>query len=57
MELNREQIIKALGICIASRPKCKECPYFIGDIRCKHSKLLKDALSLINELREEKERL
>jgi hypothetical protein len=51
--MEREQIIKALGMCTASRPKCKECPYFIGDIRCKHSKLLKDALALINEMTEE----
>ena len=57
MEHNQEQITKALGMCIAPRPKCKECPYFIGDVRCKHSKLLKDALTLIKELTEENERL
>ena len=59
-----EDVMKALELCIASRPKCKDCPYFIGGIRCKHSKLLRDAIALLREkdaeiarLTEENERL
>ena len=57
--MEREQIIKALELCISSRLRCKECPYFIGDgdIRCKRAKFLKDIRSLIRELIEENERL
>ena len=56
-ELKPEDVMKALELCIASRPKCKDCPYFIGDIRCKHSKLLRDAIALLREKDAEIERL
>lgn len=56
-KLNPEDVMKALELCIASRPKCKDCPYFIGGIRCKHSKLLRDALALLREKDGEIERL
>ena len=56
MELNREQIIKALECCSGTDDdfldvKCNECPYKIGTVSCRH--LDRDALCLINELTEE----
>ena len=48
MELNREQIIKALLHCI--RQDCVDCPYAF--VECE-SVLPQNALSLINELTEE----
>ena len=58
MELNREKIVKALECCAKLKP-CKECPlytYSHDDEGCKH-KCIVDALALIRELTEEKERL
>jgi hypothetical protein len=60
MELNREQIIKALECC--SKTNCKECPYTpsgkvdIFDITCSIN-MARDTLTLIKELTEENERL
>lgn len=57
MELNREQIIKALEICSdETKDFCTGCP-FIGNGGCKQSSILKLALSVIKELTEENERL
>ena len=63
MELNREQIIKALECCQTQYDRnCYECPYgrhrtrSISVITCS-SILRKDLLSLVNELTEENERL
>ena len=72
MELNREQIVKALECCTRGvdadgTPPCDECPYewcnIVGgeDVRqrtgsCQHW-LKVDALALIRELTEEKERI
>lgn len=55
--MKAEDVMKALELCIASRPKCKDCPYFIEGIRCKHSKLLRDALALLREKDADIERL
>ena len=57
MELNREKIIKALGYCTTSG-SCAICPYYkkYGSTMC-FFKLKEEALSLINELTEENERL
>ena len=60
MELNREQIIKALECCSGTDDdfldvNCNKCPYKIGETSCRH--LDRDALSLIKELTEENERL
>ncbi len=53
MELNREQIIKALECC-PEQEYCRDCPY---DIECMGMEfLILDALSLIKELTEENER-
>lgn len=58
MKLNREQIVKALECCLADRVICDNCP--IQD-ECEsnlfNATLLKYALSTINELTEENERL
>ena len=57
MELNREQIIKALECC--SKETCEDCPYAnedIFDTSCGIN-MAKDALALIKELTEENERL
>ena len=57
MELNREQIIKALECCGTPKlTKCKACPRDEEDALCMY-RLYADALSLINELTEENERL
>ena len=58
MELNREQIIKALECC--NKTNCKECPYTpsgkvdIFDITCSIN-MARDTLALIKELTEENE--
>lgn len=52
MELNREQIKKALECC--SKDDCDNCPNDFGDC---YSNLAGYALSLIKELTEENERL
>ena len=72
MELNREQIIKALECCTRGRGEngeipCPDCPYeecnIVGGTSERQTKgtcgywLKVDALSLINELTEENERL
>ena len=53
MELNREQIIKALECCNEEHT-CNECPYCDN---CYNGKVVENALSLIKELTEENERL
>ena len=55
MELNREQIIKALECCYENTLSCIDCPYQDKYIEC--SNLTINALSLIKELTEENERL
>ena len=55
MELNREQIIKALECCTNADEVCDECT-LLEDRNC-GVHLLKYALSLIKELTEEKEHL
>ena len=55
MELNREQIVKALECCHAQGEGCGSCPYINDHSNCGY--LEKNALSLINELTEENERL
>lgn len=58
MELNREQIIKALECCEGGGKPCLSCPYFYKavDTSCAPF-LIKDALALINELTEENKSL
>ena len=58
MELNREQIIKALECCSGTDDdfldvNCNECPYKTGETSCRY--LDRNALALIKELAEEKE--
>ena len=50
MELNREQIVKALECCFGNST-CAECPYndWVG---C-HRQMMKNAIALIKELAEE----
>ena len=58
MELNREQIVKGLEVCVTEKP-CRECPLLTltdDPDKCKRE-LMKHALALIRELTEEKERL
>ena len=55
MELNREQIIKALEYCFNDKP-CNGCEWHEVGNGC-IAKLEQSALSLINELTEENERL
>lgn len=63
MELNREQIIKALGFCgvgVELRNCTCDCPYFsipLEDIENCCDVLARDALSLIRELTEERDGL
>ena len=52
MELNREQIKRALECCL--KDECDKCGYTFGD--CQRN-LMREALSLINELTEENEKL
>lgn len=57
MELNRDQIIKALECCGTPKwTKCKNCPREREDALCMY-RLSNDALALIKELAEENERL
>ena len=53
MELNREQIIKALECCVKS--ECNKCP--LRDGRCANGEMGRLSLSLIKELNEENEEL
>ena len=55
MKLNREQIIKALKYCFNDKP-CSECEWHEIGNGCVGS-LEQSAISLINELTEENERL
>lgn len=55
MELNREQIIKALECCDADNPTCGECPFYDNHDYCWN--VNKQALALIKELTEENDRL
>ena len=55
MELNREQIIKALECC-TSEKGCTGCPRFLSLMGCSRQNMI-DALTLIKELTEENERL
>lgn len=56
MELNREQIIKALECCGTNDKSCSSCPLAKDYSPC--SKTMADnALSLIKELTEENQRL
>ena len=56
MELNKEQIIKALECCLEDVANCNNCPY---ERYCAmhENNMLRDALSLIKELTDENERL
>lgn len=58
MELNREQIVKALECCTSSG-KSAECPIGcpFGDINSCEESLMYHALALIRELTEENEKL
>ena len=58
MELNREQIIRALECCITPRDcECDDCSLDkYGSLNCKWL-LMSHSLSLIKELTEENERL
>ena len=59
MELNRDEIIKALEHCTSEKYNCEGCPYFYKSDRLKSSMeiLMTDAFALIKELSEENERL
>ena len=54
-ELNRDEIVKALEYCFGDKP-CNKCEWHEVGNGCM-SKLEQSALSLINELTEENERL
>ena len=56
MELNREQIIKALECCTSETQGCNHCHLFPSVMGCVATNM-RNALSLIKELTEEKERL
>lgn len=56
MELNREQIVKALACCENQGVECRKCPLIHTKARC-YSEIKKLALSLINELTAENESL
>ena len=59
MELNREQIVKALECCASPKQMCKDCPMpeeIKDDCRCMEI-LSRNAVALIRELTEENERL
>lgn len=52
------EIVKALECCIAKPiALCKNCPYFLGNGKCKHSKMQREALDLINRQQAEIEAL
>ena len=53
MELNAEQIKKALECCVKS--ECNKCP--LRDGRCANGEMGRLALAIINKLTEENERL
>ena len=53
MELNRDQIVKALECCV--NHMCNECP--LRDGRCANGEMGRLALAIIKELTEENERL
>ena len=55
MELNRDEIIKALECCTNAEQCCDDC-ILLEDRNC-GVHLLKNALALIKELTEENERL
>ncbi len=57
--LDRDKIIKALECCTDKKYHCEDCPYFYKSEGIKSSMeiLMTDALSLINELTVENERL
>lgn len=58
MELNREQIIKALECCASEGfQDCENCPLNIPHQPCSKVKLPRISLALIKELTEENERL
>lgn len=50
-----KEIKKALENC--QKNNCLDCPYFIDEKRCRANDLLLDAITLINELGSENERL
>ena len=56
MELNREQIVKALECCVDGN-SCEECPYDSAVLTVCTTNMARDALALIRELTEEKERI
>ena len=53
MELNREQIIKAMECCYHNHLSCIDCPYQDTDKYIECSDLTLSALALIKELTEE----
>lgn len=53
--MDKESIKKALKNC--QKNNCLDCPYFIDEKRCRANDLLLDAITLINELESENERL
>lgn len=55
MELNREQIIKALECCHLKSEDCISCPFVLLGENC--ANLEKDTIALIKELTEENEEL
>ena len=56
MELKRDEIVKALECCIDTKWRCEDCPYF-NKGEDSMEVLMTDALSLINELTEENDKL
>ncbi len=55
MELNREQIVKALECCSKHPPRCRACPY--QGMPCCTNEHRKDALTLIKQLTADVERV
>lgn len=52
------EIVKALECCTAKpRALCKECPYFLGNGKCKLEALQRDSLALIKRQQAEIDRL
>ena len=56
MELNRDQIIKALECCLIQGAECRKCPMVHTHALC-YREIKRNALALIKELTEENERL
>ena len=54
MELDREQIVKALDCCRVDR--CGKCPYYTGEVDCMR-RMSAYALALVKELDAENEKL